>query len=304
MSGARKKEVSTMSDLEQVSESMAEAVARGGAGVARVGSRCSSASATVFGGDGLLVTAAHALEGREGVEVTLGDGRTLTARVLGHDRGTDLAVLKVDATDLAAPEWGDTAGVRVGHLVLTLGRPGRSARATLGMVSAVGEGYRTMAGGTIDRYIEVDGSLPRGFSGGALADARGRLLGMNTAGLGRGGGTIPTETLRRMVPELAANGKVGRGYLGVEVVPGRVAEALVEGAGQRRGLLVAALEPGGPGEAGGLLLGDLLLAVDGQRVERPGDLVAVLTGRARASVTVRIVRAGEPKELTLTTGAR
>lgn len=283
---------------------MAEAVARGGAGVARVEGHCSRSSAVLFGSDGLLVTAAHALEGREAVDVALGDGRTLAAKVLGHDRGTDLAVLKVDATGLAAPEWSDTASVKVGHLVLTLGRPGRGTRATLGMVSAVGEGYRTMAGGTIDRYIEVDGSLPRGFSGGALADASGRLLGMNTAGLGRGGGTIPTETLRRMVPELAAHGKVDRGYLGVEVVPGRLPEALVESAGQRRGLLVAALEPGGPAELGGLLQGDLLLAVDGQRVERPGDLVAVLGGRVRASVTVRIIRAGEPRELVLTTGAR
>lgn len=283
---------------------MAEAVARGGAGVARVEGHCSRSSAVLFGSDGLLVTAAHALEGREAVDVALGDGRTLAAKVLGHDRGTDLAVLKVDATGLAAPEWSDTASVKVGHLVLTLGRPGRGTRATLGMVSAVGEGYRTMAGGTIDRYIEVDGSLPRGFSGGALADASGRLLGMNTAGLGRGGGTIPTETLRRMVPELAAHGKVDRGYLGVEVVPGRLPEALVESAGQRRGLLVAALEPGGPAELGGLLQGDLLLAVDGQRVERPGDLGAVLGGRVRASVTVRIIRAGEPRELVLTTGAR
>jgi S1-C subfamily serine protease len=107
-----------------------------------------------------------------------------------------------------------------------------------------------------------------------------------------------------MVPELAAHGKIGRGYLGVEVVPGRVSEGLVEAVGQRRGLLVAALEPGGPGESGGLLLGDLLLAVDGQRVERPGDLVAVLGGRVRATVTVRLIRAGEPKEISLTTGAR
>ncbi len=283
---------------------MAAAVARGGASVARVDGRCSSSSAVAFGAEGWLVTAAHALEGREALEVALGDGRTLPAKVLGRDRGTDLAVLKVDATDLPAPEWSDTAGVKVGHLVLTLGRPGKSPRATLGMVSAVGDGFRTMAGGTIDRYIEVDGSLPRGFSGGALANARGQLLGMNTAGLGRGGGTIPTETLRRMVPELAANGKVGRGYLGVEVVPGRVSEALVEAAGQRRGLLVAALEPGGPAEAGGVLLGDLLLALDGQPVERPGDLVAALDGRVRAGVTVRVVRAGELKELSLTTGAR
>jgi S1-C subfamily serine protease len=293
-----------MSVFEQVSESMAEAVARGGAAVARIEGRCASASATIFSADGLLVTAAHALEGREGVDVALADGRTLAAKVIGHDRGTDLAVLKVDATDLAAPEWADTSAVKVGHLVLTLGRPGRSGRATLGMVSAVGDSYRTMAGGTVDRYLEVDGSLPRGFSGGALADTSGRLLGMNTAGLGRGGGTIPTETLRRLVPELAAHGKVGRGYLGVEVVPGRVAESLAAAAGQRRGLLVAAVEPGGPAEAGGLLLGDLLLALDGQRVERPGDLVAVLAGRVRAAVTVRLIRAGEPKELLLTTGAR
>ena len=293
-----------MSVLEQVSESMAEAVARGSAGVARVEGRCSAASAVVFGGDGLLVTAAHALDGRESVTVAFGDGRTLEAKVLGHDRGTDLAVLKVEATDLVASEWTDTGAVKVGHLVLTLGRPGRSARATLGMVSAVGEAYRTMAGGTIDRYIEVDGSLPRGFSGGALADTAGRLLGMNTAGLGRGGGTIPTETLRRMVSELAANGTVGRGYLGVEVVPGRVAESLVEAAGQRRGLLVAALEPQGPAESGGLLLGDLLLAVDGQRVERPGDLVAVLRGRVRATISLRIIRAGEAREVALVTGAR
>lgn len=293
-----------MSDLEQISESMAAAVARGGASLARIEGRCSAASAVVFSADGLLVTAAHALEGRESVDVVLGDGRTLAAKVVGHDRGTDLAVLKVDATDLPAPEWADTAGVKVGHFVLTLGRPGKNPRATLGLVSAVGEAYRTMAGGTIDRYIDVDGSLPRGFSGGALADARGRLLGMNTAGLGRGGGTIPTETLQRLVPALAAHGKIGRGYLGVEVVPGRVSDALATTLGQRRGLLVAALEPGGPAEKGGLLLGDLVLSIDGQKVERPGDLVAALDGRVTASVVVKVVRAGEAKDVTLTTGAR
>ncbi len=291
-----------MSSLQDISEALAAVVESVGPAVARVELGCGAASAIAWDTPGVFVTSAHGLGDHGDVSIALGDGRTATAKVVGHDRGTDVAVLRADDLGAVPVRWTDTTEARVGHVVLALGRPGRTVRATFGLVSALGDGYRTMAGGTVDRYVEVDGSLHRGFTGGPLVDAQGRVLGMNTSRLQRGGATVPTETLRRIVPELLAGGSARRGVLGVEVVPGRVPEALAATLGQSRGLLVAALQPDGPAARGGLHVGDLLLAIDGLATTHPGELAAALGRRSGVEVTLKLVRVGAPLELRLVTG--
>ncbi len=291
-----------MSDLEGLSEGMAAAVERAQAAVARVEGRCHSSSATAWGED-VLIAAHHALP-RDEVSVTLADGARLDARVVARDAGTDVAVLKVEGAKLSPPEWGDDSALKVGQVVLPLARTRDGVRATFGMIASLGGGFRTMAGGSVDRYIDVDGSLPRGFSGGPLIDARGRAIGMNTQALVRGGTTIPASTLRRVVGDLLSDGRVGRGYLGVWAFPVRVPDAVAQSEGRREGVVIAGTEPGGAAEKGGLIAGDIILSVEGVAVAHPRELPAAIDRLANTEVTVRLVRGGEVKEVRLTLGAR
>lgn len=292
-----------MSDIHSLSELLAAAIERVAPSVVRIDLRCGATTGLVARADGLVVTTHHALD-RDEAEVTLHDGRSARGTVRGRDPGTDLALLQLDVKDLAVPAWSDGASLKVGHLVTPVGRPGRGARATLGMISALGDGFRTMAGGAIDRHIEVDGSLPRGFSGGPLVDTRGEVIGLNTAGLLRGGTTIPASTVRRVVDALAAHGRIAQGFLGVGAHPVRLPAATAETAKQSLGLLLTAVEPDSPAAKGGLLLGDILLTVDGQPTERPGDLIALLAGKANVSVSVSLVRGGEARTIDVVTGER
>jgi S1-C subfamily serine protease len=291
-------------DATVLSDALASAVESAGASVVRVEGRCASASDAVWSADSVVVTASHAIGRAEELSVGLADGRAVKGVVVARDAGTDVAVLRVEATGLTPARWTTGEGLKVGHLVLPLGRPGRGVRATLGMVGALGEGFRAPTGAQLDRYIEVDGSLPRGFSGGPLVDVRGDALGMNTAGVLRGGATVPTATLTRVVGELLANGRVGRGYLGVSVYPVRLPEATAERAAQAGAVVVVGVERESPAEKGGVLVGDVIVSIDGHAIEGPGDLLSVLDGRVRANVTVKLLRAGEEKTLAVTTAPR
>lgn len=291
-------------DATALSDALASAVESAAASVVRVEGRCAGASGTVWSADGVVITANHAIGRAEELSVGLGDGRSLTATVAGRDASSDVAVLRVSATDLTPAQWTDGEGLKVGHLALPLARPGKTVRATLGIVGALGDGFRTPTGATFDRYIEVDGSLPRGFSGGPLIDAKGRALGMNTGGVMRGGATVPTVTLRRIVAELLTRGRVGRGYLGVSVYPARLSDALATKLGRTHAVVVVGIEREGAAEAGGLKVGDVIASIDGVAIEGPGDLMSSLEGRAGAEVTLTLARADEVLELKLTAGTR
>lgn len=293
-----------MSDPQNISNLLADAVAAASAGVVHLEGRCIGASGSVWSSDGVVLTALHAIGHADSLRAVFADGRALDARVVGRDPGTDVAALRVEVTDLAPLDWSDGEGVRVGNLVTPLGRPGRALRATLGMVSALGEGFRTQGGGVIDRHIEVDGSLPRGFSGGPLLDHTGHALGMNTAALVRGGVTIPTTTLRRVVPALLAEGRVGRGYLGVGVHPVRVPDAVAASVPQRWGVMVVSIDAGSPAAQGGMHVGDVVVGAGDAAVQHPGDLVAALAGRAGQAITLRVVRASELRDVVVTLGTR
>jgi len=276
-----------------------------GASVARIEGSQHGASALVFSAYGVLVAPSHAIDDEDGLRVTLADGRTLDAKVVGRDPGSDLAVLRVDAADLSAPIFADAADVHVASLALALARPGRTLRAAFGAVGVYGEGFRTRSGGKVDRWLQLDRSLPWGFSGAAVFDAHGRALGLATPALLRRGSLIvPSETIYRVVAAILAHGKVQRGYLGVSVYPVRLPEAIATAHGARAGVVLVAIEADGPAQQAGLGIGDVLLSVDGESVEGPHQLSSVLSERAGKSAVLKMLRNGATVEISVTVGTR
>jgi S1-C subfamily serine protease len=225
------------------------------------------------------------------------------ARVVGRDPGTDLAVLKVEATGLAVPRWDAGAAPRVGHLVVGVSRPGRTARAHLGVVSAAAGEWRTPAGGRLETYLETDIAPHPGFSGGLLLGADGSAIGVTTAGLLRGAGmAVPAPSLRRVVGTLLAHGRVRRGYLGL----GTQTIAMIPPvSGQTAALIVLSVQPGSPASLAGLLVGDVLLRAGEERLTHPGALVPSLDEEhVGHELRLRILRAGEEREVAIVVGER
>jgi len=296
-----------MSDIaSDLSGRLAEAVEKAAPFVVRVeGRRRAASSGVVFGNDTVL-TAHHCLEWDEGIRVGLADGATVAASLVGRDPTTDLALLRVQGSGLAAPAWAGPEDVKVGHLVLGLSRPDRSVRAGLGVVAAAGDAWRTPAGGRVERYIETDLALHSGFSGGLVADASGRALGVKTAGLLRGAAiVVPAPTLRRVAEALTAHGHVRRGFLGLGTMPVRLGADQEKAVGQPAALLVTSVQPETAAARAGVLLGDALLAFDGQALSRPADLFARLDEDAIGrNVTLRLLRAGQVKDVVTQVGTR
>lgn len=292
--------------LQNLSNALAQTVAAASPSIVRVeGRRRLAASGIVWSADGLIVTAHHTVQKEEGLQVGLPDGQTVAATLVGRDPTTDLAVLRAEAKNLT-PLTPAVDSMQVGHLVLALGRPGQTVQATLGIISALGENWRTSAGGLIDQYVQTDVVMYPGFSGGPLVNAAGQLLGLNTSALVRGISlTVPAVTLNRVVDTLVEHGKVRRGYLGVNTQPVRLPAALGQQLGQEAGLLLAAVEPGSPAEQGGLLLGDTIVAVEGSAVQQHDDLLALLgSDRVGTPVKIRIVRGGQVQEMSIVVGER
>jgi S1-C subfamily serine protease len=298
---------SQSSSFLQLSRDLAAVVAAASPYAAQVdGGRRLSASGTVFAGDGVIVAASHNLERDEDVVVGLEGGRRLPATLVGRDSSTDLAVLRVDASGLAAPHWSDLAGLAAGQLAVLVGRPGRQVRAALAMISDVRDSWRSPAGAKLERYVELDAARERGFSGSVVVDAAGQPLGIASSGLLRRRGlVVPGATLRRVVESLLAHGRVRRGFLGVGAYPVRLQTELEERLGQPIGLIVVGVQPDSPAAAAGLVLGDVLLGFDGQPLSDLTQLHALLSEeRIGKPSTLRILRGGEPRDLTVTVGAK
>lgn len=297
-----------MSDiLKNFSTAMAEVVESAGASIVRVeGRNRLAATGIVYAADGVIVTAHHIVERDDELRVGLPGGETVVATLVGRDPGADLAVLRVAHTDLVAASWIDADDLRVGNLVLALGRPGVSLQATLGVVSALGKAWRTGAGGEIDRYLQTDVVMYPGFSGGPLVTMDGRFAGLNTSALVRGASvTLPAATVRRVVETLLAHGRMPRGYLGVGLQPVRLDSTLQAALGQQTGLMLMSVEADSPAAQGGLLQGDVLVTLDGVAIRQLDDLQAALTReRAGKTVTVRLVRAGVVHEQNVTIGQK
>ena len=297
--------MSSPNALAALSQSLALAVSTAGPSLVRVKGRRRGATGLAWTAQGHVLTAAHALEaeGEEGVRLGLPDGTSVAAQLVGRDAALDLALLK---TDVALQPLAHAPAPQVGHLVLALARPGRTVRATLGLVSAHGEGWRTHSGGRVERYLETDADLPRGFSGGALVDAEGRLLGILNAAFSRHANVVlPVETLARVAQGLLQHGGARRGYLGVGAYPVRLPPAHAQALGRSAGLILHSVEPGGPANRAGLLQGDVLVSLESQPLEDLPDLLGFLgEDRVGASVRAQVLRAGELREVTLTVGQR
>ena len=295
-----------MGNSSALSEAFAAIVEKSSASVVRVEARRRSpSSGIVWSSDGLVVTAQHAVERDEEIEIGFFDGRTAEAKLVGRDPGSDVALLRVAATDLVVPPW-STAEPKVGHLVLSVARPGRTARASMGIASAVSGEWRSPAGGRLERYLQTDIAPQPGFSGSLLVDDRGNGLGMNTASLLRGHSlTVPTETLRRVTEALVAHGRMRRAFVGLGSMPIRLPVKAARASGQESALLVIAVQPDGPADLSGVLLGDALLALDGHALTQVDDLIEALTEeRIGAELKFRILRAGEVREIAIRAGAR
>ena len=302
-------ENTTSAVLAGLSNELASAVETAGAAVVRVEARRGNASSGIlWSSDGHILTADHTIEREEDIPVGLGDGRSLSAKLVARDPGTDLALLKVEATDLNPAERASDDEVRIGHLVLAIGRPGPAGvMASLGIVSAMGGPWRTARGGQLDRFVRTDATLYPGFSGGPLVDASGQIVGINSWTLSQGAGlAIPVGTAARVADALLQGG-VKRAYLGVGTqavsLPASVRAQL--GTGQETGLMLIGVEAEGPAEKSGLLIGDVLLSLDGKALNDTDDLLQELTSeRVGRAVTVKLVRGGEIKDLGVTIGQR
>ena len=275
--------------FQSLSEQMADTVESVAPSIVRVGGRRRmGASGVVWAADGVIVTANHVVR-RDEVSVGLPNGEKVSASIIGRDPTTDLAVLRADTSGLTAATW-DDAHLRVGQLVLALARPGRGVQATLGVVSAIGESWRTGAGGEIDRYLQTDVLMYPGFSGGPLLAGE-AFAGINSSALLRGASvTIPATTVRRVVESLVSHGRVRRGYLGISSQMVRLPTELAESIGQETALLLVNVEPESPAAAAGLLMGDTLVALDGQPVRDVDDLMALLGGDRAPGVAGRVPR--------------
>jgi S1-C subfamily serine protease len=290
-------ESSTSNPWSALSDQAAAAVEKAGRSVVAVHGRRRIPSSGIYWRDGIVVTANQALERDDEIAVTLPDASTVPATLAGRDPSTDLAILKISAQNLSPAERGDAAKLKPGHLVLAAGRTAEgTARASLAMVSVTGPAWRAWTGATIDLILRLDRNLHPNLSGGPLLDSGGRIIGMNTPALSRFAITvIPASTIDRVTAELEKRGHIGRGYLGVAMQPVALPEKLRESlkVANEVGVMIVAVEPGGPAEKAGVLIGDILVALDGNPLSDTEDIAAHLASeRIGKPVKASLIRAG------------
>lgn len=303
--------LSEVSPLLGLSNDLATIVEQTGASIVAVNARRRRSSSGIYWRDGIVVTAEHAIGREETVTVTLPDDRTLTATLVGRDAGTDLAVLKLgDEEALASLQVaavGDTA-LKVGHMVLAIARSGDSGvSASLGVISAIGGTWRSWHGGRIDQFIRPSVTLYPGFSGSALVDTQGQVIGINTAGPRHMALTIPVSTVNRVVDRLLQGGSAQRGFLGLGMQSVELPETLLQPLQLKHpgGVIVVSVEPDAPAAQAGILLGDILIALDGSPLSDIGDVHNLLDPeQVGKPLVAQIIRGGALMESTIIVGER
>lgn len=289
-------------ELQQFSEALAAAVEKAGRWTVTVDARGRiPATGVIWSADGEILTADHVVRRDEDIRVILPDGAERQARLVGRDPSSDLALLKIEASGLPTPEW---AEVKVGHLILALGRPD-DLQAAVSNVVALGGPVRG-AFRHLEAYIQTDVTMFPGFSGGPLVDVSGRMAGLNSSALARGASiAVPAAAARQVADALRQHGRIQRGYLGLSSQPVPLPEAIAARAGQPGGLMIIGVEKDSPAEKGGLLQGDVLIGINGQAVAEVEALQAALGPRSVGQpAEVRVVRGGQILTLTVTVGAR
>jgi serine protease Do len=261
-------------------------------------------SGFVISKDGHILTNNHVVDDAASVQVKLSDGREFTAKVVGKDAKTDLALIKIDApADLPVLPLGDSAALQVGEPVMAIGNPfGLEQTVTTGIVSATG---RLIGSGPYDDFIQTDASVNPGNSGGPLINARGEAVGINSAIFSRSGGSIgigfavPINMAKFVVPQLAQHGRVVRGWLGVSIQPMTTELAKSFGVAQSDGALVANVLEDSPAAKAGVKAGDIIVDFDGHKIGRTTDLTRIVAATPIGKdVRVSVLRDGKPMALT------
>ncbi len=292
-----------------LSNQLAEASASVGQSVVAVHGGRHVSSGIIFNKDSVIATS-HALRRDEDIVVVIAPGTSVSARVAGRDPSTDLALLRLQQPmTIAAPRWGDTSKLRVGELVLALARTRRgNIVASSGILSGlISGGWRTWRGGKVEQFIRPDLVFYRGFSGGPLVNAQGEVLGLNTSGLHGSGITVPASTVNRVAAELLEKGRIERPYLGLGMQAVLLQESLRGKLNLKNsaGLLVVHVEPGAPADQAGMLLGDVLIELEGQSVTDTGEVQNVLhSAKVGSIVQASLIRAGALATARITLAAR
>ncbi|MDR6502815.1 Do family serine endopeptidase [Burkholderia sp. DN3021] len=267
-------------------------------------------SGVIVSPEGYILTNQHVVDGADQIEVALADGRTATAKVIGSDPETDLAVLKINMTNLPTITLGRSDQSRVGDVVLAIGNPfGVGQTVTMGIISALGRNHLGI--NTFENFIQTDAPINPGNSGGALVDVNGNLLGINTAIYSRSGGSlgigfaIPVSTARTVLESIITTGSVTRGWIGVE--PQDVTPEIAESFGlqQKSGAIVAGVLQGGPADKAGIKPGDILVTVNGEEITDTTKLLNVVAQIKPGTPTkVHVVRKGKEFDVNVVIGKR
>src|SRR5579863_3349837 len=267
-------------------------------------------SGVIVSSEGYILTNQHVVDGAQKIEISLADGRTTDAKVIGVDPETDLAVLKVNLTNLPTITLGRMDQARVGDVVLAIGNPfGVGQTVTMGIISALGRNHLGI--NTFENFIQTDAPINPGNSGGALVDVKGNLLGINTAIYSRSGGSlgigfaIPVSTARSVLESIITTGSVTRGWIGVE--PQDVTPEIAESFGleQKSGAIVAGVLKNGPADRAGIKPGDILVSVNGQEITDTTRLLNVIAQiKPGTAAKVHLVRKSHEMDLEVTIGKR
>ncbi len=293
--------------LESISDAIVEVSDRVSKSVVRVGAgRWRGGTGTIWSKEGHIVTSNHVLGGIREVEIGFNDGTTSTAKVVGRDPYSDIALLKVDSNSLTPVETGNSDNLKVGQFVLAVANPfgGRQPSATSGIITNPALSTRRWwGGGGLDKVLVTDARLNPGYSGGPLVDARGRLVGINAAYANNRGISVPVNTVKTVVDKLMQDGKIKRAYMGITAETIGLPESLSSQAdvNQKAGLIVYGVDQESAAKKAGLALGDVIVKLDGKPVESLAELRSLLDDKAIGRrVKVSVLRGEKSTDLTIT----
>jgi S1-C subfamily serine protease len=292
-----------------ISNELAEATEKIGARTVAVHTEARGSTSGVIWRPGIIVTAEHALRRDEEIQVTLPDGKTAGAKLVGRDPSTDLAVLKCEEASAVPAVFGDSDALKAGHVTLVVGRTRASGPvAALGFVSLVTKERRLWGGGAVSPYLRLDVALQRTGIGGAVVSAEGEIVGLATPKFAPAGAlAIPVATVNRVIDALLEKGRIPRGYLGVGLQPVRLPEGLRETLQRKEktAAMVLEVEPDGPAHKAGVVIGDILTKIEGKPVMRLEDVQAHLHGEGIGkTVRAEFLRGGAPREVSIVVGER